>query len=170
VETRFTLMTKTTYQRLEAELRRLALELKTTIPAGIERARQLGDLRENAEYEAAKLKQANTARRVEELMNLLEMTRVLETLEIDPTRVGAGTEVFLTPVDTAGETSPLRFWILGEGDHLLGEGILSYRAPIARPLLGRSAGAEVDIEFETGVRRFRIESIRKRLPGDPVPV
>jgi len=167
VETHYTLMTKVTYQRLEAELRRLALELKTTIPASIERARQLGDLRENAEYEAAKLKQANAATRVQELMNLLEKTRVLETLEIDPSRVGAGTEVFLTSV--GGGAEPLRFWILGEGDHLLGEGILSYRAPIARPLLGKSAGAEVEIEFETGVRRFRIDSIRKRLPGDPVP-
>jgi transcription elongation factor GreA len=168
VETRFTLMTRTTYQRLEAELRRLALELKTTIPAAIDRARQLGDLRENAEYEAAKLKQANAAARVQELMNLLEQTRILETLEIDPRRVGAGTEVTLTPVGEAGGGSPLRYWILGEGDHQLGEGILSYRAPIARPLLGKSAGTEVDIEFEFGVRRFRIESIRRRLPGDPV--
>ncbi len=168
VETRFTLMTRTTYQRLEAELRRLALELKTTIPAAIERARQLGDLKENAEYEAAKLKQANAASRVQELITLLEMTRILETLEIDPSRVGAGTEVTLTPLGGDGADTPVRFWILGEGDHLLGDGILSYRAPIARPLLGKSAGAEVDIEFETGVRRFRIEAIRRRLPGDPV--
>ncbi len=169
VETRFTLMTRTTYQRLESELKRLALELKTTIPAAIERARQLGDLRENAEYEAAKLKQASTAARVQELLTLLENSRILESLEIDPKRVGAGTEVFLTPVGGDGSSTPIRFWILGEGDHLLGEGILSYRAPIARPLLGKGPGAEVEIEFETGSRRFRIESIRKRLPGDPVP-
>jgi transcription elongation factor GreA len=168
VETRFTLMTRTTYQRLEAELRRLALELKTTIPAAIERARQLGDLKENAEYEAAKLKQAHAANRVQELITLLEQTRILETLEIDPSRVGAGTEVTLTPLGGDGAGAPLRYWILGEGDHLLGEGILSYRAPIARPLLGKTAGTEVDIEFETGVRRFRIDTIRRRLPGDPV--
>ena len=95
---------------------------------------------------------------------------MLESLEIDPTRVGAGTEVFLTALGGEGGPSTIRFWILGEGDHLLGDGILSYRAPIARPLLGKNAGTEVEIEFETGVRRFRIESIRKRLPGDPVPV
>jgi transcription elongation factor GreA len=168
VETRFTLMTRTTYQRLEAELKRLALELKTTIPAAIERARQLGDLRENAEYEAAKLKQANAAHRVQELITLLEQTRILETLEIDPSRVGAGTEVTLTPIGGDGASAPIRFWILGEGDHQLGEGILSYRAPIARPLLGKSAGAEVEIEFESGTRKFRVETIRRRLPGDPV--
>ncbi len=168
VDIRFTLMTKVTYQRLESELKRLALELKTTIPAAIERARQLGDLKENAEYDAAKAKQANTAMRVQELITLLEATQILESLVIDPKRVGAGTEVFLTPLG-AGEAKE-RFWILGEGDHLLGGGILSYRAPIARPLLGKSPGDEVDIEYETGTRRFRIESIRKRLPGDPVPV
>jgi transcription elongation factor GreA len=168
VETRFTLMTRTTYQRLESELKRLALELKTTIPAAIERARQLGDLRENAEYDAAKAKQASTAQRVQELITLLEQTRILETLEIDPGRVGAGTEVTLTPLGGDGASAPIRFWILGEGDHLLGDGILSYRAPIARPLLGKTPGTEVEIEFETGVRRFRVESIRRRLPGDPV--
>jgi hypothetical protein len=88
VETRFTLMTRMTYQRLEAELKRLALELKTTIPAAIERARKMGDLRENAEYEAAKLKQANAAVRVQELITLLEQTRSGDTRD-RPDRVSA---------------------------------------------------------------------------------
>jgi transcription elongation GreA/GreB family factor len=76
--------------------------------------------------------------------------------------VGVGTEVSLSPLDPA--VPPLEYWILGEGDHDLGPGILSYRAPILRPLLGKQEGAEVALEMPEGERRYRIASIRKRLP------
>lgn len=167
LETRHTIMSRETYEKLESELKRLRLDLKTTIPASIEKARQLGDLRENAEYEAAKQRQANAAARAQELLSLLERTRLLETIEVDATRVGVGTEVALEPLDPSrGE--PIRYWILGEGDHALGPGILSYRAPILRPLLGKTQGAEVLLELPgVGAQPFRIASIRKRLPGDP---
>jgi transcription elongation factor GreA len=161
-ETVYTVMSRPTYDRLEAELKRLSLELKTTIPAAIEKARQLGDLRENAEYEAAKLKQANAAARVTELLNTLERTRLLETMEIDPSRVGVGTQAALQPVDGNGGT--VTYWILGDGDSGLAPGVLSYRAPLARPLLGKRVGSEVDLEYPEGTRRFRVESIVKRLP------
>ena len=163
IETRFTIMSRITYDRLETELKRLALELKTTIPAAIEKARQLGDLRENAEYEAAKLKQANAAARVQELITLLERTRILDTMEIDDSRVGVGTEVVLAPIETGDP--PLTYWILGEGDSGLAPGVLSYRAPLARPLLGKRVGAEVELEFPEGARRYRVEAISRRLPG-----
>jgi len=165
LETRHTIMSRRTYERLEAEFKKLKLDLKTVIPAAIEKARQLGDLRENAEYEAAKQRQANAAARAQELMNLLDRTRLLETIEVDPSRVGVGTEVSLEPVDPSG-AAPLTYWILGEGDHSLGPGILSYRAPIVRPLLGKSEGAQVTLEMPEGERAYRIASIRKRLPDE----
>jgi len=163
LETRHTVMTRTTYEKLEVEAKRLRLDLKTTIPAAIEKARQLGDLRENAEYEAAKQRQANAAARMQELMNLLENTRLLETIAIDDSRVGVGTEVTLEPLD-APLAEPVQYWILGEGDHGLGHGILSYRAPILKPLLGKPVGAEVEIELPDGTHRFRVASIKKRIP------
>jgi transcription elongation factor GreA len=163
IETRHTIMSRPTWERLEAEFKKLKLDLKTVIPAAIEKARQLGDLRENAEYDAAKQRQANAAARAQELMNLLDRTRLLETIEVDPSRVGVGTEVSLSPVDPSAAPT-LQWWILGEGDHDLGPGILSYRAPILRPLLGKSEGAEVALEMPEGERRYRIASIRKRLP------
>ncbi len=165
LETRHTIMSRPTYEKLEAEFKRIKLELRTSIPAAIEKARQLGDLRENAEYEAAKQRQANAAARAQELMNLLDRTRLLETIEVDASRVGVGTEVSLEPLDQPGE-APLTYWILGEGDHALGPGILSYRAPILRPLLGKPEGAQVTLEMPEGERPYRIASIRKRLPGE----
>ena len=165
LETRHTVMTRTTFEKLEVEAKRLRLDLKTTIPAAIEKARQMGDLRENAEYEAAKQRQANAAARMQELMNLLENTRLLETIAIDETRIGVGTEVTLEPLDTP-LAEPVRYWILGEGDHGLGHGILSYRAPILKPLLGKPVGAEVEIELPDGTHRYRVASIKKRVPGE----
>ncbi len=165
LETRHTIMSRRTYERLEAEFKKLKLDLKTVIPAAIEKARQLGDLRENAEYEAAKQRQANAAARAQELMNLLDRTRLLETIEVDPSRVGVGTEVTLEPLEAPG-AAPLTYWILGEGDHALGPGILSYRAPIVRPLLGKTEGTQVTLELPEGQRSFRIASIRKRLPDE----
>ncbi|HTK68507.1 MAG TPA: GreA/GreB family elongation factor [Candidatus Eisenbacteria bacterium] len=162
IETVFIVMSRPTYDRLEAELRRIALELKTTIPAAIEKARQLGDLRENAEYEAAKLKQANAAARLQELMTTLERTRLLETMEIDASRIGVGTETALAPLD--GNGGMVTYWLLGDGDSGIAPGVLSYRAPLARPLLGKTVGSEVDLEYPEGTRRFRVESIVKRLP------
>jgi transcription elongation factor GreA len=163
LETRFTIMSRTTYERLEAEFKKLSFELRTTIPAAIETARQLGDLRENAEYDAAKAKQANTAARVQELINTLERTRLLETIEIDPTRVGVGTEVKLAPLSAGG--SHVTYWILGEGDGALAPEALSYRAPLAKPLLGKPVGAEVELVTPDEARRYRIESIVKRIPA-----
>ena len=53
---------------------------------------------------------------------------------------------------------------VGEGDHALGPGILSYRAPILKPLLGKSEGARAVLDMPEGARAYRIASIRKRLP------
>jgi len=165
VETNHTVMTRATHRRLVEEAQRIGLELKTSIPAAIEKARALGDLRENAEYEAAKQRQANAAARLQSLMDLLARTRLLESIEIDPARAGVGTEVELAPLGREGDR--LRYWILGEGDNQLGPGIVSYRAPIARPLLGKSVGAEVTIPTVDGERAYRITAIEKRLPAEP---
>lgn len=166
VETQFTLMTRATYDRLQQEMGRIARDLKTSIPAAIEKARALGDLRENAEYEAAKQRQANAAARLQEVMGMIQRARLIENLEVDASRVGVGTEATLRP---EGNNEPaLTFWILGEGDANIAPGVLSYRAPLIRNLLGKEVGAEVELAMESGPRRYRVESIRRRLPGDGI--
>ncbi|MGE5178955.1 MAG: GreA/GreB family elongation factor, partial [Bacteroidota bacterium] len=162
VDTQFTLMTRTTYDRLQEEMGKVARDLKTSIPAAIEKARALGDLRENAEYEAAKQRQANAAARLKELMGMIQRARLIENLDVDTSRIGVGTETTLRP-EGNGEP-PITFWILGEGDGAIAPGVLSYRAPLARNLLGKEVGAEVELALEQGPRRYKVESIRKRLP------
>lgn len=165
VDTQFTLMTRATYDRLHAEMGKIARDLKTSIPAAIEKARALGDLKENAEYDAAKQRQANAAARLQEVMGMIQRARLIENLEVDTSRVGVGTETTLLPIEGNGGP-PITYWILGEGDSGIAPGVLSYRAPIARPLLGKAVGAEVELLFGEESRRFRVESIRRRMPGE----
>ncbi|MBI1796430.1 MAG: GreA/GreB family elongation factor, partial [Candidatus Eisenbacteria bacterium] len=144
------------------ELERLERELRTTIPAAIQRARELGDLRENAEYHSAKLKQANVSKQVASLQLRLSRARFVEEADLKDGIVGLGTEVVL---ESDAEIST--YWILGEGEHHLGEHVISFQTPVARALIGHAIGDEVEIESDGGTRRYRVVSVERKLPPQP---
>lgn len=152
-------MTRATWERLRKELERLERELKTTIPATIQKARELGDLKENAEYHSAKLKQANVSKQVASLQLRLTRARFVEEAELKDGVVGLGTEVVLE-----SEQDMTTYWILGEGEHHHGDHVISFQTPVARALMGRTIGDEIDLEVEGGRRRYRVVSIERRLP------
>ena len=151
------LMTTITLTRLRKEVEDLDWDMKTSIPQEIRKARELGDLRENAEFDAAKKRQADTSVRLEELYNRLRLATSIEEIEILPDEAGPGMEVELRA--DGGETEV--YWILGEGDRMLGEEVISYRAPLGEMLMGKRVGDEVG---PLGDKQFRIVSLRKRLP------
>jgi transcription elongation factor GreA len=145
----------------------LERELRTTIPATIQKARELGDLRENAEYHSAKLKQANVSKQVASLQLRLSRARFVEEADLKDGIVGLGTEVVLESDDEL-----TTYWILGEGEHHLGENVISFQTPVARALIGHAIGDEVEIDHEGGARRYRIVSVERKLPplaGEPSP-
>ncbi len=152
-------MTRATWERLKKELERLERELKTTIPATIQRARELGDLKENAEYHSAKLKQANVSKQVASLQLRLTRARFVEEAELKDGVVGLGTEVVLE-----SERDLTTYWILGEGEHHLGDHVISFQTPVARALMGRTIGDEVDLEVAGARARYRVVSVERRLP------
>jgi transcription elongation factor GreA len=156
------LLTRPTLKRLETERHRVGMELKTSIPRMIQKAREHGDLKENAEYDAAKAKQAAYAKRFEELDALVRNARLIEELPPEPGVVRPGTAVDLEPVD--GGSEPRSFWILGEGDQDLGDGIVSYRAPLGQALTGLRENDEVSLPQDGGSVRYRIRRIEERLP------
>jgi transcription elongation GreA/GreB family factor len=87
---------------------------------------------------------------------------VIEDLPgVDETRVMAGTEVTLHPVD-GGEA--ITYWVLGDGDSHHGPEVISYRADLGRALWRRREGEEVDLPLPGGNRRMRIARIARRLP------
>src|SRR4029078_13327537 len=109
-------MSRRAYERTKSELEALEAALKTTIPQAIQKARELGDLKENAEYHSAKLKQSQAESRVGLLADRLREVTLIDDLSNDPGIAGPGTEVSVT-LDGGGKQI---VWILGEGDGALG--------------------------------------------------
>jgi transcription elongation factor GreA len=148
-------MTRATWERLRGELERMERELRTELPRTIQRARELGDLRENAEYHSAKLKQANLTRQVEALQKRLTGARFVEDAELVDGVVGLGTEVVLE-----SEQDMVTYWILGEDEHHHGDHVVSFQAPVGRALMGRGIGEEVMIDG----RAYRVVSVERKIP------
>jgi len=152
-------MTRATFERLRGELERLERELRTTIPQTIRKARELGDLRENAEFQSAKLKQSNVSKLVASLQKRLARARFVEDVDSKDGVVGLGTEVVLE-----SDTEVATYWILGEDEHHHGEHVVSFQAPVGRALVGRTIGDDVEIGEPGNMRRYRIVSVERKLP------
>jgi len=152
-------MTRATHERLRLELERMERELKTTIPAAIQKARELGDLKENAEYHSAKLKQANVSKLVAALQLRLARARFVEDAGYVDGTVGLGTEVVLE-----SDRDVLTYWILGEGEHALGAHVVSHTAPVGQALMGLTIGDEVALGEADSRTTYRVVSVERKLP------
>ena len=153
-------MTRATWERLRKELEQYESELRTTIPQAIQKARELGDLKENAEYHAAKDKQATVSKLVAALQLRITRARFVDESGFVEGTVGLGTEVVVESNDGATGS----YWILGEDEHHLGENVVSFQAPVGRALMGRVVGDDVKIGEGGDTRRYRITSVKRKLP------
>lgn len=161
------IMSRATYLKLLRERNHLVWELKTTVAQAIQKAREFGDLSENAEYDAAKLKQSDFAHRVADLSKRLAEARLIEDLAPPADEVAPGTEVFVEDADT---NEKRYLWVLGEGDDWHGENVISYAAPLGRALLGKRIGERVNVVGSDAVHELVIRGIRRRLPqADAAP-
>src|SRR4029077_20108974 len=153
-----------TWGRLQRELEEIERELRTTIPQTIQKARELGDLKENAEYHSAKLKQSNAQKRAGSLQLRISRARFVEDAEYHEGVAGLGTEVIL---EDGPETAS--YWILGDGEHHLGAHVISHQTPVARAILGRVAGASLELGEGAERRPWRVRSVTRRLPPAEAP-
>jgi transcription elongation factor GreA len=158
-----TFLTRPTFDKLRREAEALDVLLRGEIPQAIQKARELGDLRENAEYESAKLKQRTTTARMAQLIEKMKDVSFIEELPPTPDVAGLGSEVRVQAEDGSSHT----YWILGEGDDHLGPEVVSYRAPLGRALLGKKAGDAVQLPEDGGRRLAVIRTVRPRLPEPP---
>jgi transcription elongation factor GreA len=157
-------MTRATWARLQRELEELERELRTTIPQTIQKARELGDLKENAEYHSAKLKQSNAQKRAGSLQLRISRARFVEDAEYRDGVAGLGTEVVL---ESGEETTA--YWILGDGEHHLGDHVISHQTPIAKAILGRGIGDSLELGEGEERRTWRVRSVTRRLPPAETP-
>jgi transcription elongation factor GreA len=139
----------------------IALSLRTEIPEAIRKAREHGDLSENAEYDAAKLKQAQFTEQLTSLNNRLQQAQIIEEIVVPEGQAGPGTEVVLEEAATGQRE---HHWILGEGDSHFGQDVISVLAPLGQALLGCQQGESVNVEGPNGPKEYRIVDVQPRLP------
>ena len=157
-------MTRATWAVLQRELEELERELRTVIPQTIQKARELGDLKENAEYHSAKLKQSNAQKRAGSLQMRISRARFVEDGEYHEGVAGLGTEVVLE-----SESETMSYWILGDGEHHLGDHVISHQTPIAKAILGHGVGDALELGDGEQRRTWRVRSIKRRLPPAETP-
>ncbi|MAS10805.1 transcription elongation factor GreA [Endozoicomonas sp. G2_2] len=145
---------------LRDELKRLKKTERPRIVAAIEEARAHGDLKENAEYHAAKEEQGFNEGRINEIESKLATAQI-----IDVARAGAqanGRVIFGATLELADEDTgeELTYQIVGEDEADIKNGLLSFASPIARALIGKTEGDVVDVDVPGGRRTLEIVTVR----------
>jgi len=151
-------LTKRGAEKLKEELQRLKSVERHAVIQAIAEARAQGDLSENAEYDAAKDKQGFIEGRILEVESKLAAARI-----IDPATVDAGGRVvFGATVDLEDEDSGAKvtYQIVGDDEADLKFGLISISSPIARGLIGKSAGDVAEVQAPGGLKRWEVIGVR----------
>lgn len=153
------LLTREGLQKLEEELEYLKTVKRREVAERIKVAREFGDISENSEYDEAKNEQAFVEGRIIALEKMLRHARLVADEEINPSQVNVGTTVLLKDLET-GET--FEYMIVGSSEAEPRRGRISYESPVGKAVLGRQAGAVVDVKLPGGFVRFEIVAVTRK--------
>jgi transcription elongation factor GreA len=149
-------MTQQGYQRLMEDLKRLKTVERPKNVREIEEARGHGDLSENAEFHAAKERQSLLDVQIREIEDKLARSQVIEISKLSGDKVVFGATVTLSDEDSGEKVT---YQIVGDHEAEPKNGKISISSPIARALIGKTEGDEVQVRTPTGVRNFSILSL-----------
>ncbi|MCK0155364.1 transcription elongation factor GreA [Alcanivorax sp. S6407] len=150
-------MTAKGAKALREELEKLKKEDRPRISAAIAEAREHGDLKENAEYHAAREQQGFCEGRINDIESKLSNAQIIDITEIENTgKVIFGTTVTIIDVDTDEEK---QYQIVGDDEANIKLGKLSVNSPIARGLIGREEGDVVQIDTPGGTREYEVDKV-----------
>jgi len=149
-------MLQVTYEKLSKELEYLKNTERGLIAKIIDEARELGDLKENAEYHAAKDRQGLMEARINELGDLVGRAQVVDPSKLAHQRVSFGSSVTLNDPDTDEE---ITYTIVGGQESSPDNGLISIQSPLARVLLGKEEGDEVVMVLPSGKKNYDIEEV-----------
>jgi transcription elongation factor GreA len=150
-------------KRFEDEIQDLERELKTELPKEIKRARELGDLRENAEYQAAKDRQSYVQARIAMLRRRVAEIALLNLDRIPQNRVGLGSTVTLR--GDGGDTVTYRLVMPEDADPA--SGLITTASPIGRALLNKEEGDDIIVDAPTGRRAYELVKLLTIHDGAP---
>lgn len=147
-----TYLTRAGYEKLVTELENLKKH-KTELSKEIGEAREKGDLKENAEYHAAKERQAEILRRIYDTEEKLKRAHIIDDIKIKDGEVQIGVRVTLLDKEDNEEY----VWVLvGPDESDPTSGKISVYAPLAQGILGKKVGQDVEVTLPSGVRKFKI--------------
>jgi len=150
-------LTKEAYERLRQELHELKTKERAAVASAIAEAREKGDLRENAEYAAARERQRLLEAQIAELEALLAESQVIDLSTIDTSKVGMLATVRLKNLKTKQE---LTYQIVPAVEADVRAGKISVESPIGKALLGQKVGTVVQVQVPAGMMELEILEIR----------
>jgi transcription elongation factor GreA len=152
----FQYVTKETLEQIKAELQRMKGVERPAASRAIAEAREKGDLKENAEYDAAKEAQGLLEAKIAALEGAMSNIRIMDESSIDTSKVSILTKVTLTNLGTKKQVT---YKIVSEQEADLKAGKISITSPIGKGILGKKAGDTAEVQAPAGVIKFKIENI-----------
>ncbi len=147
---------KETFELMKAELHQMRAVDRPAASRAIGEAREKGDLKENAEYDAAKEAQGLLEARIKQLESIIAMARIVEEDSIDTSKVSILTKVTVTNMATKKEVT---YQIVSEKEADLKLSKISASSPIGKGLLGKVIGEIAEVQAPAGIMKFRVENI-----------
>jgi len=149
-------VTKETLEAMRAELQHMKGVERPAASRAIAEAREKGDLRENAEYDAAKEAQGHLEAKIAALEGQIATARIIDASEVDTSKVSILTKVKLTNLSTKKQVT---YQIVSEKEADLKLGKISVTSPIGKGLLGKIVGDVAEVNVPAGVMKFKVEDI-----------
>ncbi len=149
-------VTKETLEQMRQELTQLKTTGRSEIARQIQEAREKGDLKENAEYDAAKEAQGYHEAKIAQLENAIATARIIDAKDLDMSKVSILSRVKLTNMTTK---KAVEYQLVSEQEADLKSGKISITSPIGKGLLGKKVGEVAEITVPSGVLKFKVEGI-----------
>ena len=149
-------VTQDTFEKMQEELHHMKAIERPAASRAIAEAREKGDLKENAEYDAAKEAQGMLEAKIKYLEGVIATARILDESSIDYSRVSILTKVTVTNMAT---NKVFTYQIVSEKEASLKDGKISVTSPIGKGLLGKVVGEIAEVNVPAGQLKFRIENI-----------
>ena len=150
-------MTSKGYENLQTELKRLKTIERPEVIKAIAAAREHGDLSENAEYHAARERQAFIEGRVGDIEDLVSRAEVIDVTAIKGKVIKFGATIRVTDEDTDEKKT---YQVVGEHEADIKSGLLSITSPMARAMIGKTIGDSVEVTTPGGTKSYEIMSVK----------
>jgi transcription elongation factor GreA len=149
-------VTKETFEKMREDLQKMKSVDRPAASKAIAEAREKGDLKENAEYDAAKEAQGMLEAKIKQLESTISNAKIVDTNTIDTSKVTILTKVTITNQATK---KSITYQIVGEKEADLKAGKISASSPIGKGLLGKKVGEIAEVQAPNGIIKFSIENI-----------